>query len=103
MKRVIIRGKEIKGNCTVFKGGEKMVIEGAEINLKEIDKICVHALASLFFQPFTVPNKEFAEELLKDGHSIGLHAVHTKDCTDFSSDLRVRFMDLQSMALEKGG
>jgi len=35
--------------------------------------------ASLFFQPFTVPNKEFAQELLKEGHSSGLHAVHTKD------------------------
>ena len=47
MKKVIIRAKEIKGNCVVFKGGEKIVIEGAEINLKETDKICIHALASL--------------------------------------------------------
>ncbi|HJH25850.1 MAG TPA: hypothetical protein C5S37_03540 [Methanophagales archaeon] len=43
--------------------------------------------ASLFFQPFTVPNKEFAQELLKEGHSIGLHAVHTRDYRDFSRDL----------------
>ena len=34
---------------------------------------------SLFFQPFTVPNKEFTQELVKEGHSIGLHAIHTKD------------------------
>jgi len=34
---------------------------------------------SLFFQPFTVPNKGFTQELVKEGHSIGLHAVHTKD------------------------
>lgn len=72
MKKVIIRVKEIKGNCVVFNGGEKIVIECPEINLKETDKICIHALASLFFQPFTVPNKEFAEELLKEGHSVGL-------------------------------
>jgi ADP-dependent phosphofructokinase/glucokinase len=39
--------------------------------------------ASVFFQPFTVPNKEFAEELVKHGHSIGLHAVHIKDYKDF--------------------
>jgi len=26
--------------------------------------------ASLFFQPFTVPNKEFAMDLLKEGYSI---------------------------------
>ncbi|MGB7533560.1 MAG: hypothetical protein WA977_11385 [Halobacteriota archaeon] len=38
--------------------------------------------ASVFFQPFTVPNKEFAHELMKKGHSIGLHAVHTKDFKD---------------------
>ena len=43
--------------------------------------------ASLFFQPFTVPNKDFAQELMKHGHSIGLHAVHTKDYNDFSRDL----------------
>ncbi|NQE46641.1 hypothetical protein C5S31_11530 [ANME-1 cluster archaeon GoMg2] len=43
--------------------------------------------ASIFFQPFTVPNKEFAEELMKKGHSVGLHAVHTKDFKDFSGDL----------------
>ena len=47
MKKVIIRVKEIKGNCVVFKGGEKIVTEGPEINLKETDKICIHALASL--------------------------------------------------------
>jgi hypothetical protein len=35
--------------------------------------------AAVFFQPFTVPNKEFAQELMKHGHSVGLHAVHTKD------------------------
>ena len=43
--------------------------------------------ASIFFQPFTVSNKEFAHELMKKGHSVGLHAVHTKDFKDFSGDL----------------
>jgi hypothetical protein len=43
--------------------------------------------ATLFFQPFTVPNKDFAEELLKKGHSVGLHVVHTRDYKDFSRDL----------------
>ena len=45
--KVIIRVKEIRGNCVVFKGGEKIVIEGPEINLKETDKICIHALGPL--------------------------------------------------------
>ena len=43
--------------------------------------------ASIFFQPFTVPNKEFAEELMKDGYSVGLHAVRTKGLKDFSREL----------------
>ena len=46
-RRLIVRVKEIRGNCFVFKGGEKIVFEGAEIDLKETDKICIHALASL--------------------------------------------------------
>jgi uncharacterized repeat protein (TIGR04076 family) len=45
--KLIIRVKEIKGNCPVYKGGEKIVIEGCEINLKETDRICIHALVSL--------------------------------------------------------
>jgi len=45
--RVVIRVKEIRGNCAVFEGGEKIVIEGPEINLKETERICIHALASL--------------------------------------------------------
>jgi len=47
MKRVIIRVKEIKGKCAVFEGGEKIVIEGPEINLEKTDKICIHTLSSL--------------------------------------------------------
>jgi uncharacterized repeat protein (TIGR04076 family) len=45
--RIAIRVKEIRGNCVVFKGGEKIVIEGPEINLNETDRICIHALPSL--------------------------------------------------------
>jgi uncharacterized repeat protein (TIGR04076 family) len=45
--RIVIRVKEIRGNCVVFKGGEKIVIEGPEVNLKETDRICIHALPSL--------------------------------------------------------
>ncbi len=44
---VVIRVKDIRGNCVVFKGGEKIVIEGPEMNLKETDKVCIHALPSL--------------------------------------------------------
>lgn len=46
--------------------------------------------ASIFFQPFTVPNKEFADELMKDGHGVGLHVVHTKEFKAFSRVLENR-------------
>lgn len=35
--------------------------------------------ASIFFQPFTVPNKESDEELMKNRYIVGLHAIHTKE------------------------
>jgi len=46
MKKVIIRVKEIRGKCAVFKGNERIVIERAEIGDKSY-KICIHALSSL--------------------------------------------------------
>ncbi|TFG07505.1 MAG: TIGR04076 family protein [Promethearchaeota archaeon] len=46
-KKLVIKAIEIKGNCPVFKVGDKMVIEGPEVNLKETDKVCIHALFSL--------------------------------------------------------
>ncbi len=47
MTRLIVEIEEIKGNCVVFKGNERIVIEGAEIKLEETDKICIHALQSI--------------------------------------------------------
>jgi len=47
MNKLIIKVKEIKGNCAVYKGGEKIVIDGPGIDLKETDKICIHALAPI--------------------------------------------------------
>lgn len=47
MKKLIIRVKEIKGKCEVFEGGEKIVIESAEINMEETNKIYIHALVPI--------------------------------------------------------
>jgi len=44
--------------------------------------------ASIFFQPFTVPNKGFARALEDAGHSVGLHAVHTNNYNNYLKDLR---------------
>jgi len=46
---LIVEIEKIKGNCAVFKGNEKIVIEGAEIKLEETDKICIHALQSILY------------------------------------------------------
>lgn len=47
MNELVFEVAEIKGNCPVYKKGDKMVIEGPEIDLKETDAICIHALPSL--------------------------------------------------------
>lgn len=44
---MIIKVKEIRGRCPVYKGGEKIVIEGPEIVPEKTDKLCIHALATL--------------------------------------------------------
>ena len=38
---------EIKGNCPVFKVGDKMVIDSPEIVLDKTDALCTHALSTL--------------------------------------------------------
>lgn len=49
MNKLIIKVKEIRGKCAVYKGGERIVIYGPEIDLKQTDKICVHALSSILY------------------------------------------------------
>lgn len=46
--RLTIRVKEIRGECPVFKIGDKIVVEEPEILVKETDALCVHALGSIF-------------------------------------------------------
>lgn len=45
--RLVFEVVEIRGKCPVYKKGDKIVIEGAEINLRETDALCIHALPSL--------------------------------------------------------
>ncbi|AFK22683.1 TIGR04076 family protein [Pyrococcus sp. ST04] len=47
MERLVIKVVEIRGNCPVFKIGDKITIEGPEVVLEETDAICTHAFASL--------------------------------------------------------
>jgi len=45
--RLIITVKEIRGKCSVFKVGDKIVIEQPKIVLEETDNLCVHALGAM--------------------------------------------------------
>ncbi len=48
MDSLIIEVVEIKGNCAVYKMGDKIVIdEGYRLNLKKTDNICMHSLSSI--------------------------------------------------------
>jgi len=47
MTKLIFEVAEIRGKCPVYKEGDKIVIRGPEIDLKETDALCIHALASL--------------------------------------------------------
>jgi uncharacterized repeat protein (TIGR04076 family) len=47
MYRLIIRVKEIKGKCPVFKVGDKIVIESPKIVVHETSNLCVHALGCM--------------------------------------------------------
>ncbi|ASJ01962.1 TIGR04076 family protein [Thermococcus profundus] len=52
MEKLEIRVVEIRGKCPVFRVGDRIVIEGPAINLKETDAVCTHAFAS--FLPYIV-------------------------------------------------
>lgn len=45
--RLVIAVKEIRGNCPVFKVGDKIVVESPKIVVNETDNICIHALGCM--------------------------------------------------------
>ena len=48
MKNLIVEVKEIRGNCPVYKVGDKIVInDGYVVNLLETDAICMHSVSSI--------------------------------------------------------
>jgi len=48
VQRLIIKVKEIKGQCPVYRPGDKIVLnEGYQLNLKETDRVCMHSLSSI--------------------------------------------------------
>lgn len=48
MNKLIIKVLKIKGTCSVYEVGDKIVIdEGHKLNLEETDNVCMHSLASI--------------------------------------------------------
>lgn len=45
--RLIIAVKEIRGNCPVFKVGDKIVVESPKVIVEETDNICLHAFGCM--------------------------------------------------------
>jgi len=45
--RLIITVKEIRGNCPVFKVGDKIVIESPKIVVSKTDNLCIHAFGCM--------------------------------------------------------
>ncbi len=56
MKRLVATVKEVRGHCPVYKGGERLIISGPEIDLAKTDEICIHALPPILH--FTVALRE---------------------------------------------
>jgi uncharacterized repeat protein (TIGR04076 family) len=69
MPKLIIEVNEIRGNCPVYKEGDKIVIDGPEIVLEETDALCIHALASLLHYAIALRDGADQSELglSKDG------------------------------------
>ncbi|MBS7608172.1 MAG: TIGR04076 family protein [Candidatus Bathyarchaeia archaeon] len=45
--RLTITVKEIRGNCPVFKLGDKIVVESPKILVNKTDNLCIHALGCM--------------------------------------------------------
>lgn len=45
--RLIITVKEVKGNCPVFKVGDKIVVDSPKIVVEKTDNLCIHAFGCM--------------------------------------------------------
>ena len=76
-------------NQELFMGIDSLeYLESCKEVIKDLDDQGIKA--SIFFQPFTVPNKESDEGLMKNRPIVGLHAVHTEEFKAFSRVLENR-------------
>jgi len=48
MGKLVIRVREVKGICPVYRVGDRIVLDGGyRMNLKETDRVCMHSLSSI--------------------------------------------------------
>jgi uncharacterized repeat protein (TIGR04076 family) len=45
--RLVITVKQIRGNCPVFKVGNKIVVDSPKIVVDETDNVCIHAFGCM--------------------------------------------------------
>lgn len=45
--KLYIKVEKIIGRCPVYEKGDIIILQGPEVNIKETDKICIHALGAL--------------------------------------------------------
>jgi len=45
--RLIITVKEIRGDCPVFKVGDRIVIDSPKVVVEKTDNLCIHAFGSM--------------------------------------------------------
>ena len=68
-----IKVHEIRGKCPVYRVGDRMVIDGANIVLEKTDAVCVHALSTLLH--YVVALEEGADPV-----KLGLTKPEEKEC-----------------------
>jgi len=45
--RLVITVKSVRGNCPIYKVGERIVVDSPRIVVKETDNLCIHALGCI--------------------------------------------------------
>jgi len=75
MTKLVIKVKEIKGKCVVHSLGDRIVINGPEIDLKNTNKICIHALTPILHYAVSLREGVDPEKLglTKEGDKAYIH------------------------------
>ena len=85
MGKLVIRVKEIKGHCPVYKIGDKIVLdEGYRLNLEETDSMCLHSVASILPYYIALYRGVDLQELglSRDGKKAHVQCLDPCDYTD---------------------